>query len=130
MTRTKNLLITGFLLLFTVLPLAGQASNFLDKANEGGLNTIGAKAYEVTGEPRSLGSIVAGIIKVALGLLGIIFVVLLIIAGFRYMTAAGNEDKVHEAVKQIRNAIIGLVIVVCAYAVTAFITNQLVTIVK
>jgi cytochrome bd-type quinol oxidase subunit 2 len=120
-------LISGALFFLTLMPVAGQtASNWLDRANDGGLNTIATDAYNTTGTPRSIGSIIASILKVVLGFLGIVFVVLIIVAGFRYMTAGGNEDQVHEAVKQIRNAAIGLVIVVCALAITVFITNQVI----
>jgi len=44
-----------------------------------------------------------------------IVIILIIIAGIKYMTAGGDESKTSEAKKGIQNALIGLVIVVAAY---------------
>jgi hypothetical protein len=41
------------------------------------------------------------------------------------MTAGGNDDKVGEAKKRILYAVIGLAIILSAYAITRFITTQL-----
>jgi hypothetical protein len=69
--------------------------------------------------------IVATIIKVVLSLLGIIFVALMIFGGYQWMTAGGNEDTIKKAKSRITSAIIGLVIVLFAYGITAFIFNNL-----
>jgi uncharacterized membrane protein len=60
------------------------------------------------------------LIKGVLGFLAIIFLVLTIIAGFRYMTAAGNEEQTKKSVAQIRDAVIGLVIILAAWAISTF----------
>ncbi|MBI2443938.1 MAG: hypothetical protein HYV42_01690 [Candidatus Magasanikbacteria bacterium] len=70
---------------------------------------------------------VARIIRVAMGLLGIIAVVIILIGGFTWMTAGGNEEKVAEAKKWIFAGIIGLAIILSAYAIASFVINQLVT---
>ena len=66
-------------------------------------------------------SIIGRIINIFLGLLGVIFLVLLLYAGFLYMTAAGDAEKVQKALTTIRNAVIGLVIIASAWAITSFI---------
>lgn len=68
---------------------------------------------------------IANIINIALSLLGIIFLVLLIYAGFLWMTAAGNEDNVEKARKLIFAAIIGLAIILSAFAISKFVTKAL-----
>ena len=73
----------------------------------------------------SLAQIVAVAIQAFLGLLGIIFLVLMITAGFKWMTASGNEEKLTEAKETIWRAVIGLIIVVAAYAITYFVFNSL-----
>jgi hypothetical protein len=65
------------------------------------------------------------IITAILGLLGLIFVVLLVYAGFQWMTAEGNEEKVEKAKGTITRAVIGLAIVIAAYAITYFVFNSL-----
>jgi len=58
-------------------------------------------------------------------LLGIIFIILMIYAGYNWMTAQGEEEKVTKAKTTIQRAIIGLIIVVSAYAITAFVFKSL-----
>ena len=74
---------------------------------------------------RDLRVTVANIIRVFLGLLGTVAVVLMVVGGFTWMTAAGNEENIGKA-KQIMSAgVIGLVIILAAYALASFIVNQL-----
>lgn len=68
---------------------------------------------------------ISEIIKVALGLLGIVALVIILIAGFKWMTAGGNEEKVGEAKKMMIQGVIGLAIVFAAYAISIFILTQL-----
>jgi len=72
-----------------------------------------------------LGTIISLIIKVLLGFLALIFLVLIIIAGFQWMTAAGNEQQIEKSQATIKAAAIGLVIVLSAYAITYFVFNKL-----
>lgn len=69
--------------------------------------------------------IAASIINVILGFLGIVAVVIILLGGFKWMTAGGNEDKVDEAKKLITAGIIGLVIILAAYAIATFVINSL-----
>lgn len=69
----------------------------------------------------TIGQVVGNLIKIALSLLAIIFIVLLVYAGFQWMTAEGNEDKVTKAKETIVRAIIGLVIIIAAYSITYFV---------
>lgn len=47
----------------------------------------------------------------------------LIMAGFQYMTSRGSPDKLEHAKRMLRNALIGLVIVLAAGTLTAVLTN-------
>jgi cytochrome bd-type quinol oxidase subunit 2 len=80
--------------------------------------------YQATTEA-GVASVIAMVIKGFLGLLGIIFVILLIIAGQKWMTAGGEEEKVNEAKDTIKRAIIGLIIIVAAYSITYFVFRNL-----
>lgn len=64
-------------------------------------------------------------ISTLLGLLGVIFIVLMLYAGYNWMTAAGEEGKVETAQETIKRAIIGLIIVVGSYALQALIFDKL-----
>lgn len=67
----------------------------------------------------------ARLILITLSTLGIIFLVLLVVAGFKYMTAAGNEDQVKTSLKQITQAVIGLLIILLSWSITYFIMLRL-----
>lgn len=69
---------------------------------------------------------VAKIIRAALGLLGIVALVLVLYGGFVYMTAGGNEDRIAQGKKILVNAGIGLIIILSAFGIVSFVMNQLV----
>ncbi len=71
--------------------------------------------------------IAASLIQVILGFLGILAVVIILIGGFKWMTAAGNEDQVAEARKIIVAGIIGLVIILAAWGIANFVLESLLT---
>jgi TRAP-type C4-dicarboxylate transport system permease small subunit len=66
------------------------------------------------------------IIKNILSVLGIIFLVITIYAGFIWMTAGGNDEKVAEGKKWLTRSVIGLAIILSAYSITIFVTNALI----
>jgi amino acid transporter len=86
-----------------------------------GMDRVGEKFGEGSGEPEDIRNIIVDIIKIALSFLAIIFLILTVMAGYKWMTASGNEDKIKEAKAQLSHAIIGLLIVLAALAITEFI---------
>jgi len=70
---------------------------------------------------------IADIIGVALGLLGVIAVIIILWGGFSWMTAGGNDEKVSQARKIIFSGIIGLAIILSAWAIAKFVLEQLAT---
>lgn len=69
---------------------------------------------------------VASVIKIIMGFLGTVAIVIILLGGFKWMIASGNDEKVSEAKKLIASGIIGLVIILSAYAITTFVLNQLI----
>jgi hypothetical protein len=62
-------------------------------------------------------------ISLILSIVGTAFFILMIYAGFIWMTARGQEDRVTKAKNTIITAVIGLVIVISAYAITNLVMN-------
>lgn len=89
------------------------------------LQDAGSRAgFKQTSEPE----VVAGkIIQGALIIMGTIFGILIIYGGFLWMQARGNEEYVKKAKGILEAAIIGIVIVMGAYAITAFIVDRVIT---
>lgn len=73
---------------------------------------------------QSLAVIVGTVISAALSLLGGIFLILIIIGGYDWMTAEGNEQKVEKAQNYIRRAMIGLAITLSSWAIWRFIFDR------
>ncbi len=72
-----------------------------------------------------IGLVVALIIRIVLGFLATIFIILMIYSGFRWMTAGGNEEAIKKSKSMITAAIIGLIVILAAYAITYFIFRYL-----
>ncbi len=72
-----------------------------------------------------LPSAIGRIVGAALSFIGIIFFILMIYGGVLWMTARGNDQQVEKAKDLIVAAIVGLIIVFIAYAITAFIGKSL-----
>jgi len=69
--------------------------------------------------------IVANIIKILLSFLGTIAVVLIIYAGFLWMTAGGKPDGIKKAKDIMSTAVVGLIIILISYGITRFVTTAL-----
>ncbi|MEY4722685.1 MAG: hypothetical protein RLZZ324_198 [Candidatus Parcubacteria bacterium] len=89
------------------------ASNGLKFATSIGLTTV------------SLPELVGRILYTVFGLLGVVIVVLIIYAGFIWMTAQGNPEQVKRAKGILTNAVIGLGIISAAFSITYFIISAL-----
>ena len=90
--------------------------------NQIGVNEIG----KVYGDQKTdIRVVIVKIIQVVLGFLSILFLVLTLFAGFRYMTAAGNEDQTKKAIAHIRDSVIGLIIVLSSWAITIYIIRYI-----
>lgn len=79
-----------------------------------------------TGETDSIITIVGNVLSIAYSVLGIVFVTLLVFAGYLWLTARGNEDQVTRAQTLIRNSVIGIIIIFIAF----IISREIVTLLK
>lgn len=100
--------------LFTALPAL---------AEDYGLGATAGAAGLKKAEPAI---VIGSIIGYALSFIGIIFLCLLIYGGFLWMTSYGETQKVEKAKNLITGAVIGLVIIIAAYAITNFVIGALI----
>lgn len=70
-------------------------------------------------------TMVGNLIQVLLSATGIIFLVLTVYAGVLYMTAAGDSNKVTKAKNILVTTLIGMIIIVGAYAITVYVVDAL-----
>jgi len=120
---TKKLVIiaAAFCLALPILILAAPTTY---DAKNTGLEASGSAAGLNTASGQ-LPIIIGTVIKAGLGLIGMIFLGLMIYAGAYWMIARGDEAKVEKAKDTIINSIIGIIIVVGAYAITNLIVISL-----
>ena len=75
----------------------------------------------------SVAGLVGNLINAALSVLGVVLLVLLVYGGYTWMMAQGNEEEITKAKSIIQSAIIGLIIIMAAGAITYFVTHKLET---
>lgn len=127
MLKKRKLLKLSFVIL-TILLLVGFALPEITNAQADNLLWGNQQSNVQAGlglgntDPRVMA---ANIVRIALGFLGIIAVLLIIYAGFLWMTAGGDVTKVERAKKTLIAALIGIVIILSSFAIATFILNRL-----
>ena len=124
----KKILMTMFVLGLVLIPSLGR------------LGLVRAQDQIITNDPlAALGDIndqaefseqgltdtIGLLISVLLGVLGIIFLVLVIWAGLLWMTAAGETKQTQKAKDILVTSVIGLVILLSAYAISTFVIDNI-----
>jgi hypothetical protein len=77
------------------------------------------------GRSNTFASLLAYLIQLVLGLVGLLAMAFIILGGFQYITARGDEERSSAGKKTLTNAIIGLVIVILSYTMIAVVINAL-----
>lgn len=115
---------------YKIITLASLSLLFVDevfaqglKDAQGKLKKTGANAGADVGGEAGLSGIVGSAIQGVLTLIGLIFLVLMVYAGFLWMTARGESDQVERARSIITNAVIGVVLTASAYAITYLVQS-------
>jgi len=81
------------------------------------IGQLEAPASIVT-QPENIYKIFNSVVNLLIVVAGIWFLVQIILAGFNYITGAGDSNKTGEAMKKITDSVIGLVIVAAAFIIT------------
>ncbi|QQG52393.1 MAG: hypothetical protein HY931_03655 [Candidatus Falkowbacteria bacterium] len=126
MKNFKKIAVTFFSLLILISVFISSPASAQLLNNTAGLDSMTIETKNAAGlGDMSIGQVASQIIKVVLGLLSIVFLILIIMAGFKWMTAGGNEDQIKKSTATIKAAVIGLVVVLAAYTITYFIFTYL-----
>lgn len=126
LAKYKTTLAIAFTLMMSMLlvvpPAAAVDGAANNRVNNNGGDVFGISDFEESTNlgTKPLPNTVAQLINVALGFLGIVSVVIILYGGFRWMTAAGNDDRVAEAKKIIGAGIVGLIIILASWSIAKF----------
>lgn len=103
-----------------------SAESYSFSENSGLKQSSSEAGYEIASST-SLTGYISQVISIILSVLGIAFLCLTIYGGIIWMTAAGNEEKVTKAKEIIIESVIGVIIVIAAYAISYFILSATTT---
>lgn len=95
----------------------------IDEFNQN-INNLAAETDYSTEE--NLDVIIGRVVRTVLSVIGSVFLIFMFLAGWKWMRAGGNEEAVSKAKKQISSLVIGLVVILAAYAASYWILNALV----
>lgn len=111
----------------TPLPINKIPRQIGGDANQAVMDEVRRVAEPTYGaaDKNSVSKIISLVINGFLALVGIIFLILMIYGGYLWMMAKGNDEQVKKAQGLIQTAIIGLIIVIGAYAITNFVLDAL-----
>lgn len=129
MKSLKPLIVSATLALTSfALPIAvhAQGQNPFQQAQTQVTN-VGTQAGIGTSNA-TLPEIIGRIINILLGFIGIVLLLIVLYAGFEWMTAGGDSKKVESAKGRIGNAVVGLIILVAAFAISNFVLGSLVNV--
>ncbi|MCD6471259.1 hypothetical protein J7K86_01890, partial [bacterium] len=119
-TNSKIKVFLFLVFVFSVLFFIFNSVNAQPQMNAGMENLSNITGLKATPLPVVVGRIV----RIVLGFLGLIAVIIIIYAGFVWMTSGGNPDKIAKAKKIITAGVIGLAIIVLSYAIVSFILHK------
>lgn len=115
---------------FSIVSIATTSVLVVDKVFAQGfrdaqekLQDTGRNAGADTGGGAGISDIVGTAIQAVLTMVGLIFLILMVYAGFLWMTARGDSDQVERARSIIINAVIGTVLTASAYAITYLVQS-------
>lgn len=128
----KKLFLTLGIALILATPTLALGSSVLENALYKGPDSETGKLLnkfepEGASKIKTPGVITFEVLQIILGFLGIVGVIMMIYAGFLWITAGGEEEKAKQGRTILFQAIIGILIVLAAYTITYFIINQLTT---
>ncbi|KKW36789.1 MAG: hypothetical protein UY81_C0013G0002 [Candidatus Giovannonibacteria bacterium GW2011_GWA2_53_7] len=114
-------LVSGLIAVFVLAVVLHVVPSAFAQIPMGDLNAVGASGIPTT----DLRIIVAKLIRFVIGALGVLLLCVIVYAGILYMFSRGEKDKIDKARKIIRNAIIGMAIVLSSYIITTFVLSAL-----
>lgn len=116
--KNKTNLFLALALAFVILPFLVSAAQ---ATADFGLNEANGIGLPTTANDPKVAAV--NVVRYLMTFLGIIATVVILLGGFKWMVAGGNEDKVAEAKKLIIAGLIGLVIIIAAYAIVQIVVS-------
>ena len=122
---TKHLLSLAIVLTVVVAPALTLAAGTLNVDTDLGGSVVSSNLNLGSKSPVTIAT---NLINTAMLFLGLVAVVIILMGGFKWMTAGGSEDKIAEAKKLMSAGIVGIVIILSAWGIAKWVLQQAVTV--
>ncbi len=124
----KSILMLPVVLAILALPVFATDTAFAvdDPAKQAACEGLGRDPAECTntGSNTQINNVVAAAVNILSWVVGVAAVVMIIIGGFKYITAGGDSNSISSAKSTITYAVIGLVIAALAQVMVQFVLNK------
>lgn len=117
--------ITGAMTLSPVFAAPDCKSTNLTTKEQTQCGVTGVGGGESGNSGNNVVKVIKNVINILLFLVSMIAVLMIVIAGFRFVTSNGDSNTVSSAKNAIIYAVIGIVIAVMAYAIVNFVLDNL-----
>lgn len=122
LSALQTLLVSGLMILGALVFVAAPASAQISPENTGLVESARQAGY---GEAAvGLPDVIGRIINILIGLIGLILFLFVLYGGIMWMIAQGDPTKIGKAQGIILNAVMGVIVVLAAYAITNFVITQ------
>ncbi|HVS78845.1 MAG TPA: pilin [Candidatus Saccharimonadales bacterium] len=101
-----------------------QSNLSTQQAIQCGTNSAAGSTQDTSQASKNVDDTIATVINLLSIFVGIVAVIMIVIAGFRYVTSGGKQDSVSGAKNTILYAVIGLIIVALAQIIVQFVLNN------
>lgn len=105
----------------------GGYPDLVDSLGDGedifGLGYVGELGLS-SGEGIDLHTMIVNILRYLLTFIGIIAIVIVMLAGLKWMASGGDAEKVGQAKSMLVGSFIGLIIIMAAYSITNFVISS------
>jgi len=108
---------------FLMVAQAGLATTSTNVGADTGLDETAKQGYGALPTTTEPSLIIGKIVGTALSFLGVAFFCLLLYAGIGWMLSMGNEERIKQSKDMIIAAILGLIVVLGAYAITNLVAR-------
>ena len=122
LARIQTILLSALMILSAFSVALSPAHAQINAENTGLADSARSAGYGES--PVSLPDVIGRIISILIGLIGLILFLFILYGGIMWMIAQGDPTKVGKAQGIIYNAVVGVIVVLAAYAITNFVINQ------